>query len=96
MAFRLEDFLSNPSQEILKNLRKPKLLEISKHYKLEVQTSMLKSEISNILVSYLVNEDILPETAMELVKTVKSDVLRLRELELQFKLKELELKRAQG
>ena len=54
MSFKLEDFIAAPSQELLNLAKKSDLLEIASHYSVpSVKTSMLKHEIKNIIIQFL-------------------------------------------
>ena len=69
-------------------------LNIADHYALtSVKPSMLKHEIKNILIKFLVDEEILDPSALSSVLITQTD-LQLRELEvqLQIQLKKLRLK----
>ena len=60
MPFSLENFVATPSVELLKSAKKSDLLDIADHYALtSIKTSMLKHEIKNILIKFLVDEEIL-------------------------------------
>ena len=74
--------------------KKTDLLNIADHYALtSVKPSMLKHEIKNILIKFLVDEEILDPSALSSVLITQTD-LQLRELEvqLQIQLKKLRLK----
>ena len=63
--------------------KKTDLLNIAEHYALtSVKPSMLKHEINNILIKFLVDEEILDESASSSVLVTQTD-LQLRELEIQ-------------
>ena len=82
MSFKLENFVAAPSMELL-NLAKKKtnLLSIADHYALtSVKSSMLKYEIKNILLKFLVDEEILDPSALSSILITQTD-LQLRELE---------------
>lgn len=86
MADNLKTVLPDPPQEALKSFTKSQLLEASKHYNLSVKKYMLKSEIINILLNYMVDEEIIPAD-FDLLETVNIDALRIKELEYQFKMR---------
>ena len=58
MSFKLEDFIAAPSQELLNLAKKSDLLDIASHYSIpDVKTSMLKREIKNVIIQFLVDEE---------------------------------------
>ena len=64
MSFDLQAFITAPSQELLDLAKKSDLLDIAAHYELTtVNKSMLKQEIKNILVQFLVDKEILDSSA---------------------------------
>ena len=69
--------------ELLNLAKKTDLLNIADHYALtSVKPSMLKHEIKNILIKFLVDEEILDPSALSSVLMTQTD-LQLRELEIQ-------------
>ena len=63
--------------------KKTDLLNIADHYVLtSVKPSMLKHEIKNILIKFLVDEEILDPSAVSSILITQTD-LQLRELEIQ-------------
>ena len=83
MSFKLENFVAAPSMELLNLPKKTDLLNIVDHYALtSVKPSMLKHEIKNILIKFLVDEEILDPSALSSVLITHTDLL-LRELEIQ-------------
>ena len=83
MSFKLENFVAAPSMELLNLAKKTDLLNIADHYGLtSVKPSMLKHEIKNILIKFLVDEEILDTSALSSVLITQTD-LQLRELEIQ-------------
>ena len=94
MSFKLENFVAAPSMELLNLAKKTDLLNIAHHYALtSVKPSMLKHEIKNILIKFLVDEEILDPSALSSVLITQID-LQLRELEIQrqIQLEKLKLK----
>ena len=90
MSFDLQAFITAPSQELLDLAKKSDLLDIAAHYELTtVNKSMLKQEIKNILVQFLVDKEILDSSALSLV-LVPQTGLHIRELEIQ---KQIELEK---
>ena len=83
MSFKLEIFVAAPSMELLNLAKKTDLLSIADHYALtSVKPSMLKHEIKNILIKFLVDEEILDPSALSSILVTQTD-LQLRELEVQ-------------
>ena len=83
MSFKLENFVAAPSMELLNLSKKTDLLNIACHYALtSVKPSMLKHEIKNILIKFLVDVEILVPSALSSVLITQTD-LQLRELEIQ-------------
>ena len=83
MSFKLENFVAAPSMELLNLAKKTDLLNIADHYALtSVKPSMLKHEIKNILIKFLVDEEILDPSALSSILVTQTD-LQLRELEVQ-------------
>ena len=69
--------------ELLNLVKKTDLLNIADHYALtSVKPSMLKLKIKNILIKFLVDEEILDPSALSSVLITQTD-LQLRELEIQ-------------
>ena len=93
MSFKLENFVAAPSMELFNLVKKTDLLNIADHYALtSVKPSMLKHEIKNILIKFLVDEEILDSSALSSILITQTD-LQLRELEVQrqIQLKKLRL-----
>ena len=83
MSFKLENFVAAPSMELLNLAKKTDLLNIVDHYALtSVKPSMLKHEIKNILIKFLVDEKILDPYALSSILITHTD-LQMRELEIQ-------------
>ena len=83
MSFDLQAFIATPSQELLNLAKKSDLLDIAAHYELtDVNKSMLKQEIKNVLVQFLVDKEILDSSALSLVLVTQTG-LQMRELEIQ-------------
>ena len=83
MSFKLENFVAAPSMELLNLAKKTDLLNIADHYALtSVKPSWLKHEIKNILIKFLVDEEILDPSALSSILITQTD-LQLRELEVQ-------------
>ena len=83
MSFDLQAFIAAPSQELLNLAIKSDLLDIAAHYELtSVNKSLLKEDIKNILVQFLVDKDLLDSSALSLVLVTQTG-LQMRELEIQ-------------
>ena len=96
MSFKLENFVAAPSMELLNLANKTDLLNIADHYALtSVKPSMLKHEIKNILIKFLVYEEILDPAALSSVLITQTD-LQLRELEIQRQIQLEKLRLEQG
>ena len=65
MSFDLHTFIAAPSQELLNLAKKSDLLDIPAHN--ELTTVVLKQEMKNILVQFLVDKEILDSSALSLV-----------------------------
>ena len=89
MAFQLEEFIDNfdknPSLELLDDLRKSELLDVGKHYGLDVKHAMRKAEIQEIIVDHLVGMKVLPQDALP--------KLTVPHFDPDFELKRLEMER---
>ena len=83
MSFKLENFIAAPSMELLNLAKKTDLLKIADHYTLtSFKPSMFKHEIKNLLIKFLVDEEILDPSALSSILITQTD-LQLRELEVQ-------------
>ena len=88
MTFELEKFVTAPTQEELKILKKDDLLSIAKHYKLEdIKKSMRKAAICNSLLRYFVEQEIFEESEVEFLEETEvgskaSEQLAMRKLEI--------------
>ena len=90
MSFDLQAFIAAPSQELLNLAKKSDLLDIAAHYELtNINKSMLKQEIKNVLVQFLVDKELLDSSALSLVLITHTG-LQMRELEIQ---KQIELEK---
>ena len=83
MSFKLENFDAAPSMKLLNLDKKTDLLNIADHYALtSIEPSTLKHESKNILIKFLVDEEILDPSALSSILVAQTD-LQLRELEVQ-------------
>ena len=62
--------------EAFEALEKLELLMLGKYLNLEDKNAMLEFEIRNVIVTRLVDEEILDEVALDLVKTFGVDTVR--------------------
>ena len=86
MSSDLQAFISAPSQELLNLAKKSDLLDIAAHYdSTNVNKSMLKQEIKNVLVQFLVDN----VSPLSLVLVTQTG-LQMREFEIQ---KQIELEK---
>ena len=76
IVFSAENFILYPMMEAFEALEKSELLMLGKYLNLEVKNAMLKFEIRNVIVTRLVDEEILDEVALDLVKTFGVDTVR--------------------
>ena len=82
MLFKLEDFIAAPSQELLNLAKKSDLLDIASHYSIpDVKTSMLKREIKNVIIQFLVDEEFFEPSATSLIMVFSQTDIQLKELE---------------
>ena len=92
--FNLETFLSNPSLQELKLLKKSELQQIVTHFKLSFTLSSKKGEIYHLVAQHLVNEELAPEPEEEIEESqfpvVDSSVVELKCLELEDRERERE------
>ena len=93
MSFNFDKFVAEPTQEELDVAKKTDLLNLAKYFQLsQVKSSMRKQKIKNILIRYLVDEELFDEQALSMI--VEDDYeFRLKQLELEhrFKLEEKQL-----
>ena len=74
MLFKLKNFVAAPSMELLNVAKKTDLLNIADHYAMtSVKPSMLKHEMKNILIKFLVDEEILDLSALSSVLVKNSN-----------------------
>ena len=83
-TYDLETFVKEPSLWVVNLLKKSQLLEVANHYKLEVNNSKKKSEIKELLIDHLIDEEIIPEDEVEQtsVNVTDENTLELRRLEI--------------
>jgi len=93
----MEEFIEEPTNDALTSLKKKELLDVAKHYKLEVVESARKTEIKKLILDYLIEEDIIDKgEASGDVNTLELKRLEYQERESerenQLQMKEVELK----
>ena len=88
---------------VVKSLKKSEFILVAQHYKLEISSTLKKSELKNLVIEHLVEEELvsnddsdLPDTASATRNTLELRRLGLqdreRERESQLRLKELEIR----
>ncbi|KAG7160444.1 hypothetical protein Hamer_G001696 [Homarus americanus] len=84
-TFDVEEFVENPSVEMLKDsvLRKDDWINLTDTYEIEYQHSQRKSEIQNAVLTKLVNEEVLPKGALTLRAFDPREAGEIRKLELE-------------
>ena len=85
MVFSAEDFMSDTKREALESLNNSELLILGQYLNLEVKNVMLKFEIRNFIVTYLVDKEIFYEDALDLVKSFGVDSVKMIKIEMQKK-----------
>ena len=87
----LNAFIAAPSPELLHLARKTDLLDMDSHYELtSVKSAMLKHEIKNILIQFLVDEDFFYSSTLSNILVTQTDlqmwVLEIkRQTEMEFR-----------
>ena len=89
-TFKLEAFVEEPTLQAINRLKKSQLLEVASYYKVEVNSSQKKSEIKQVLVDHLIDEEIIPEDDVSSANITDENTLELRRLEMQDREKERE------
>jgi len=94
--FSVESFVEKPSLKVVCVLKKSQLAQ---HFNLELTTTMKKSEVKQLVIDYLVDEELVPDEELEATSDhdVSENTVELKRLELaekeresQLRLKELE------
>ena len=91
--YSLETFVEEPTLQVINGLKKSHLLEVANYYKLEMNNSQRKSEIKQLVIDHLIDEEIIPEDKVEqtsVVNVTDDNTLELRRLEMQDREKERE------
>lgn len=68
----ISDFFESPSAEFLDHCTKEQLLEIGKHYEIEIDKQRLKENIKAILLTNLVEKGVLVDSPPVIVSTATS------------------------
>ena len=90
--FDPKKFMHSPSQEVFNSLLKDELITLGKHFDLEVNQSMRKDQIQEIIMKHFVSLELFDLPVLE--SRFMPDV-ELGKLELQLELKELEMQKEQ-
>ena len=90
-----KEFVQSPSIEVLETFKKDMLMQIAQELQLEVKRSTRKHELKRLIVEQLVDEDVLPDSCLEVYKPVPMEPsgqyeIRRLEIERELRLKELE------
>ena len=92
---RAKEFVQSPSIEVLETFKKDMLMQIAQELQLEVKRSTRKHELKRLIVEQLVDEDVLPDSCLEVYKPLPMEPsgqyeIRRLEIERELRLKELE------
>jgi len=100
-SFSVESFVEKPTLAVVRILKKAQLVELAQHYKLECGT-MKKSEVKELVVDYLIEEELVPDKELEASSyAISENAVELKRLEIadrekeresQLRLKELEIR----
>ena len=90
-----KEFVQSPSMEVPETFKKDMLIQIAQELQLEVKWSTHKHELKRLIVQQLVDEDVLPDSSLEVYKPLPMDPsgqyeIRRLEIERELRLKELE------
>ena len=90
-----KEFVQSPSMEVLETFKKDMLMQIAQELQLQVKRSTRKHELKRLIVEQLVDEDILPDSCLEVYKPLPMEPsgqyeIRRLEIERELRLKELE------
>ena len=90
-----KEFVQSPSMEVLETFKKDMLMHIAQELQLEVKRSTRKHELKRLIVEQLVDEDVLPDSCLEVYKPLPMEPsgqyeIRRLEIERELRLKELE------
>ena len=65
-----KEFVQSPSMEVLETFKKDLLMQVVQELQLEVKRSTCQHELKGLIVERLVDEDVLPDTCLEVYKPV--------------------------
>ena len=90
-----KEFVQSPSMEVLETFKKDMLMQIAQELQLQVERSTRKHELKRLIVEQLVDEDVLPDSCLEVYKPLPMEPsgqyeIRRLEIERELRLKELE------
>ena len=90
-----KEFVQSPSMEVLETFKKDMLVQIAQELQLEVKRSTRKHELKRLIVEQLVDEDVLPDSCLEVYKRLPMESsgqfeIRRLEIERELKLREFE------
>ena len=90
-----KEFVQSPSIEVLETFKKDMLMQIAQELQLEVKRSTRKHELKRLIVEQLVDEDVLPDSCLEVYKPLPMEPsgqyeIRRLEIERELKLREFE------
>ena len=90
-----KEFVQSPSMEVLETFKKDMLVQIAQELQLEVKRSTRKYELKRLIVEQLVDEDVLPDSSLEVYKPLPMESsgqfeIRRLEIERELKLREFE------
>ena len=90
-----KEFVQSPSMEVLETFKKDMLMQIAQELQLEVKRSTRKHELKRLIVEQLVDEDVLPDSCLEVYKPLPKESsgqyeIRRLEIERELKLREFE------
>jgi len=76
MSFSIESFVDSPKLSTLVPLKKADLSALAQHYKLEITSTMKKSDIRKMLVEHLAEEEIVSAEEDALTSTSRAKETR--------------------
>ena len=90
-----KEFVQSPSMEVLETFKKDMLMQIAQELQLQVKRSTRKHELKRLIVEQLVDEDVLPDSCLEVYKPLPMEPsgqyeIRRLEIERELKLREFE------
>ena len=94
MSFSVESFTTSPSVDTSNSLKKIELLQLADHYRLAASFSMGKSQINGIVLTYLVDKEIIPslevteKTTLHKSSMTGEELLQLKHFEMEERGKE--------